>query len=166
MQDALIKFVSSADMSGSDEGYCQPIDKDVQNIVDDYEQPTRHPGCCIRIEARFGAFRPGRAAGPGAIFDPDHVSRQMPAINDKVSPKYHGEGIRILSDKEKRQNIKSAMYERCRRALDFFLRHPFALQKVITNGVSDKLISCKHQHPLIETSGWIVGVTVPRQVTT
>ena len=164
MQGLLQQYDQSGGLSGPDIGYREAIDEDVHNIVDDDEQPARHPGGCSRIKARFGTVGPRRAVGPGTIFHPDNVSRQMPAINDEVSSEYHGEGVRILGDKEKRQNIKCAMNECRGRALEFFRRHPFALQKVITDGVSDKLISCEHQHPFIESFGCIASFTVSREI--
>jgi hypothetical protein len=152
-QDGPLAVFSDADIR-----YSQAINNNMHNIVDDNEQPTGHPGLGSRIKAGFGAFGPGAAARPGTILDPNDVSRQMPAIDDKMCAKYYGERIRVLSNKKKRQNVKYTMHKRWEPTLEFFRRHPFALQQVVAHSVSDKLISCKHQYSLIERIRWMISV--------
>jgi len=116
-------------------GNCQAVYGDVKNVIDDDDQPTSEPWRGLRWKTGFAAFGPGRTAWPRPIFQPCNVAGQLPAINEEMCAADDGKSDRILCDKEKWQQIKSAMYQGSERPLYFLFRHPVTLQQVITDGV-------------------------------
>jgi len=111
--------------------------QDVHNIIDDDNEPAGQPHWCVRTKPGFGAFGPGCATGPWPIFQPCDMTRQVPAINDKMGSAYDSKCVDILSNEKKWQDVKGAMHERGERPFCFLESHPLALQQVVANCVCD-----------------------------
>ena len=115
---------------------CQAVYQDVHDVVDNKDEPTGHPGGCVRVKSGFRTFVPGRAAGPRPIFQPCDVTREVPAIDNEMRATDDGERIGVLCYEEKRQKVKDAVHQRSERPFRLLECHPLALQHVIANCMS------------------------------
>ena len=133
-------------MSGLDPDIpdCETVDQDVDEVVDDDDQPACDPGRRVGIESRRRAFGPGPTTRPRTILDPRDVAGQVPAIDDKVRAADNCERQRVLRNEKKRQDVKDAMHGRRQRTLRFFPSHPLTLQQVVAYAVSYQLVDRKH----------------------
>lgn len=136
----------------TDIGDRKAVDHDVHDVVDDYDEPCRQPRRRILVKSGLSALVPGRTAGPRSILDPRDVSRQVPAINDEMGATDHSERGGILRDKQKRQEIEQAMYQRWQRTFSFLNSHPLALQYIVADGVGNYLINGEHEDRTVTPS--------------
>ena len=130
--------------SGADIRDRESVDQDMDEVVDDDDQPARDPGGSVRIKAGRRTFRPWPTARPWTILDPGYVAGQVPAIDDEVCAADNRERQRVLRNEKKRQDIEDAMYGGCQRTLRLLTSHPLALQQVVAYPVSHQLVDRKH----------------------
>ena len=71
-------------------GYRQAVDQDMHDVVDNDDQPGRHPGWRVGMKPGGRTFGPGSAARPRPIFHPRNVARQVPAIDNEVRAANNG----------------------------------------------------------------------------
>jgi len=117
--------------SRSNVGYRGAIDQDMQQVVDDDDEPACHPGRRIGSKSRRLALGPRPASRPGSVLDPCNVSGQVPTIEDEMCPADNGKRVGVLRNEKKRQNVKDTVHEGGKRAFGFLASHPLTLQQVV-----------------------------------
>jgi len=118
--------------SGTDIGDRETVDHDMDYVVDDDDEPCRHPRRRIRMKPGFPAFMPRSTAGPRSILQPRHVTSEVPAVDYEMRAAHNSERKRVLRDEQERDEINDRMSKRRQRSLRLLDSHPFALQKVVT----------------------------------
>lgn len=123
--------------SRSNVSNCGAVDQNVQQVVDNDDEPAGHPGRRIGSKSGRLALGPRPASGPGPVLEPSDVTGQVPAIEDKMRPPDNSNRIRVQRNEKKRQNVKDAVYESGKRAFRFLASHPLTLQQVVAYPVSN-----------------------------
>ena len=113
------------------------VDQDVQQVVDNDDEPAGDPNRCIGSKPRCLALGPWPASRPWPVLEPSDVTGQVPAIEDEMRPPDNGKRVRVLRNEKKRQNVKDAMHESGKRAFCFLASHPLTLQQVVAYRVSN-----------------------------
>ena len=118
-------------LSGPDIRDRKTIDHYVDDVVDDDDQPCRHPRRRIWTKPGFPALMPWSAARPWSILEPRHVTSEVPAIDNEMRAADNRKRQRILRDEQERDEVNDSMNKRRQRSLRLLDGHPFALQYVI-----------------------------------
>lgn len=107
----------------------------VHHIVDDHHEPTGQPRRRSRVEPGRRALGPRAATRPWTVLKPRHITRQVPAVDDKMGPANNGQCVRVLRDEQKRNDVEGAVYKRSERTFCLLAGHPFTLQDIVAYGV-------------------------------
>lgn len=107
----------------------------MHQIVDDHYKPTGQPCWRIRVEPGRRALGPRAAARPWTVFEPCHITRQVPAVDDKMGPANDGECVGVLRDEQKRNDVERTVHERGERTFCLLAGHPFTLQDIVAYSV-------------------------------